>query len=113
MYIVVWPCPCAEGTFGTQGITPWSKPHASNDYKKTKKNWHMVFSYFLSFKSHHFFDFPFILRFLWNLTVRSNIWSYWAASGRFWYHLCFSVSPSLPIDSRYACSLCVSIVVLM
>ena len=37
LYIVVRPCPWAEGTFGTQGISPWSKPHASNDIKKKKK----------------------------------------------------------------------------
>ena len=37
LYIVVWPCPWAEGTFSTEGILQWSKLRVSNEKKKKKK----------------------------------------------------------------------------
>ena len=37
MYIVAQPCPWADSTFRTEGISPWSKLHA-RDKKKKKKN---------------------------------------------------------------------------
>ena len=75
--------------------------------------WRTSFSCFLRSGSQHVFDFPLILRFLGNFSVRYSSWSYGAASGRLCYHCYCSVSSSLPIDSKYVCSLLVSVVILL